>query len=146
ALDRLLDVDGFIACLAAESAVVNLDGYGGEGHNFYLYDDPARARFAFIAWDLDQSFGQTLRAKKEDVIAWDVFDPEIGGKLLVDRLLADPDLKTRYAEKLRSIATGPLSPFDFARRVFAEKRLIGPAVARDPSAPFGKAMLERSLV
>jgi spore coat protein CotH len=55
-LPRVLDVDGFLRLLAANSWLSNMESHAGTGDNLYLYRD-SRGRFRAIPWNLNRAFG-----------------------------------------------------------------------------------------
>lgn len=136
AIERHLDVDLFLRCLAVNTALVNLDSYAGTGHNFFLYDDPARGKLVYIPWDHDQSFGMFIRGPAEAALDWDIVRPMIGSKRLIEAVLAHPPWRTRYYEHLHGLVRGPFTTFAARRRVAALGRVVDVAGQRDVHRPF----------
>lgn len=56
-LDAYMDVPGFLKYWAGMNLFVNLDSYTGSGHNFYLYHNAQPNQMKWIAWDVNESFG-----------------------------------------------------------------------------------------
>lgn len=56
-LETVLDSWSFLNYLAAQNIFANLDSYAGSGHNYYAFDDSTYFRFRWIAWDVNESFG-----------------------------------------------------------------------------------------
>ena len=56
ALEKVLNVDGYLRYTAVLFTHLNLDTYQYTGNNFYLYHDPTTEKFEFLAWDLNSSW------------------------------------------------------------------------------------------
>lgn len=54
AVDRRLRLGQFVTAYALEAVLGHWDGYSYRGNNYYLYDNPADARFVFIPHGLDR--------------------------------------------------------------------------------------------
>lgn len=57
ALEAEMNVESFIGQWAAMNLFVNLDSYIGSGHNYFLYHDTITDKFEWVAWDVNESFG-----------------------------------------------------------------------------------------
>lgn len=57
AVEQVLNVDGFLRYLAVIFLSLNLDTYPYTGNNYYIYNDPGTGRFEWIAWDMNNSWG-----------------------------------------------------------------------------------------
>ena len=56
ALEKVLNVDGYLRYSAVLFTHLNLDTYQYTGNNFYLYHDPITGKFEFLAWDLNSAW------------------------------------------------------------------------------------------
>lgn len=56
-LETILNTESFIKQWAAVNLFVNLDSYIGSGHNYFMYHDTLSGKFEWIAWDVNESFG-----------------------------------------------------------------------------------------
>ncbi|HEU4718639.1 MAG TPA: CotH kinase family protein, partial [Bacteroidia bacterium] len=56
-LSNVLNAWSFLNYMAACNVFVNLDSYIGSGHNYFTYDDSTDLRFQWIAWDVNEAFG-----------------------------------------------------------------------------------------
>ena len=56
AVGRVVDLDNFYRYWAMECLIGFNDGYSGNQNNFFVYNDPASARFKFIPWGTDGVF------------------------------------------------------------------------------------------
>jgi len=54
-LETVFDVDLFLKFLAVTVAIENPDVYGNDGHNFYLYHNPADGLIKWIPWDHNEA-------------------------------------------------------------------------------------------
>ncbi|MBN2082096.1 CotH kinase family protein [bacterium] len=57
-LEQVFNVDSYLRYLAATLTHSNLDIEPYMSQNFYLYHNPATGRFEWIAWDLNEAWGQ----------------------------------------------------------------------------------------
>ncbi|MFK8045417.1 MAG: CotH kinase family protein [Crocinitomicaceae bacterium] len=55
-LESVLDVQGFLKWLAANTTIQNWDTYGRMTHNYYLYNDPSDNLINWIPWDNNEAF------------------------------------------------------------------------------------------
>lgn len=55
-LESILDVDGFIKWLAANTIIQNWDTYGRMTHNYYLYNNPENNLLTWVPWDNNEAF------------------------------------------------------------------------------------------
>ncbi|HEY9115667.1 MAG TPA: CotH kinase family protein [Bacteroidales bacterium] len=54
-LNTILDVDGFLKWLAANTVMQNWDTYGKMTHNYYLYNNPDNSKLTWIPWDNNEA-------------------------------------------------------------------------------------------
>lgn len=144
-LDRWMDVDAFLRCLAVNTAIVNLDSYAGVGKNFFFYDDPLRKKFVFIPWDMDQAFGGLPYDSREAMIDFDIFAPEVGGKVLIRRVLEVPAYRERYRTILEDLLRSAFSPAVLHARIDELGAVIAAPLSNDLHAPFEFALHQQSL-
>ena len=86
------------------------------------------ARFRFIPWDLDASFGQnwnTLRLAPEDLY------PFTQENLLFARMLGDPAIADPLRERYRTLLQGPLHRDVVLGLIDGYARQLGPAALKD---------------
>ncbi|KAG1464740.1 hypothetical protein G6F56_005021 [Rhizopus delemar] len=108
--DKLLDIDGFLANMAIEFFLGFCDGYTQNTNNFYLYFDPYYARYVFIPWDFDYTFG----SGPFDMEALLVGDYEQFGRMsdlpLSSAILSIPKYRKRFEEILDIMAVKIMDP------------------------------------
>jgi spore coat protein CotH len=107
-LSPLLDIDGTLKYLALDNAFINNDGYWTRASDYSLYRDP-EGRFHIIPHDVNETFrapedpGMQGRTKGVEL------DPLAGAddanKPLLSKLLAVPELRTRYLKSIGEITT-----------------------------------------
>ena len=132
-LERVLDVDEVLRCLAALVVLVDLDNYIGMGHNYYLYEN--RGRFSIIPWDLNMSFGGFESGLSEAQLVGFLVDEPTAQSLdmypLVKQLVKEPECLQRYHDYLRELIEGPFSIERMDARIEEIAGVIRPHVAND---------------
>lgn len=58
ALEAVFNVDGFLRYQAVTKLHSNADVYSYMSQNYYLYNNPVTGKFEWIAWDLNEAWGQ----------------------------------------------------------------------------------------
>lgn len=124
ALAPVIDVDRFISFWAMETLVDHVDGYAGNTNNFFVYRDPATARFGFLPWGTDG----TLRTPGTD-------PPSLMAEgVLARRLYLLPETRARYVarmtELLDTVWDAPARRADLDRM----EAQLSPLLAGDPFA------------
>lgn len=128
-----LDVDAFIRYAAAQNFVAQHDGllgYAG-ANNFYLYRREGGAH-RFIAWDEDNAFASPTYP----------LDARHDENVVMHKLMAQPGLRAKYNELLRSAAAAageptPDRPAGWLRgEIQRQLDLIGRAAYDDSRSPF----------
>lgn len=133
-LDAAFDVDGFLAWLAVNTAVVNWDSYGRMAHNYYLYARTSGAPLRWIPWDHNLSMMEGgLGGGGSNVdAATEVFHLNAGASWpLISRLLADPVYAEVYRGKLEHALGGLFGEAQGAARLRQLHTLIAPYVLGD---------------
>ena len=123
AVSEFVDPYGLLEHYAVEVATAEVDGltsYFGV-NNFYPYQLEGARRFLFIPWDHDFNFTSAGHAI------------EFGAERnrLIERLLADPGLKSFYRETLREVMRDHVNPVSMTPRIDAMAAQIAEAVAAD---------------
>ena len=98
ALTPILDVDGVLRFLAIDNALANYDGYWVRASDYNIYLDPS-GKFHILPHDINETFGGG-GAGPDPLVALN--DPS---KPLRSKLLALPNLRARYLQYMREIAT-----------------------------------------
>ena len=96
-VDALVDVDNFLRFWAIESLIGFWDGYTNNQNNYWIYQNKANGKFAFIPWGADAAFMQS---------GFPGFGPQgplsiYAESILANRLIQDEPTATRYRETMR---------------------------------------------
>lgn len=105
-IEKYLDVDEVLRFFAANTFLVNLDGYaGGMFHNYYLYEKDGV--FKILPWDLNMSFAGMRVTDGSKAINFPI-DVPVTGNLedtpLIGKLLEVPKYKELYHSYLMEIS------------------------------------------
>lgn len=94
-LESVLDVDGFLRWLAANSVIQNWDTYGNMTHNYYLYNNHDTGLLTWIPWDNNEAL------QDGKMITYDLDYSEIDDSWpLIYYLLEIDEYKTLYQSYL----------------------------------------------
>jgi spore coat protein CotH len=137
-LEAVLDVDGFLRCLAISTTMVNWDSYGAMAHNYYVYSDPGRGGLlVWFPWDMNEIMLTPVGT------AAHMSDPMLDGVTdewpLVRHLLDDPVYRATYEAELRAGIEGAYDIETVQARMEAYHALIAPHVVgpeETESAPY----------
>ncbi len=144
--EQFLNVDSFLAWLAVNTLLTNLDSYAGMGHNYYLYLNEATGRFEFIPWDLNYAFGNfSLAGAPERRLDFDIYHPSIGRKILIERLLQVTKYQERYLGHLRKLIEGPFHPDAMHAEIDRLYALIRTDAVRDTHEAYPAEAFEHSI-
>ncbi|MEM1057259.1 MAG: CotH kinase family protein [Bacteroidota bacterium] len=139
AVEKHLDVNGYLRTLAVDVLIGNWDGYAYNQNNFYLYHDPEIGRFRYLPYDLDNTWGIDFLGR--DWGTRDVYDWPRGSangdppRPLAKRLLQVPDYRDRFSFYLRRTIEDAFTTTDLYPRINALRDLIEDAAATDPFRP-----------
>ncbi len=127
-LEAVLDVDGFLRCLALGTAMVNWDSYGAMAHNYYVYADPGRGgQLAWVPWDMNEALLTPVDT------ATHMSEPMLDGVgeewPLIRYLLDDPVYRAAYEAELRAGIEGAFAIPTVHERMDEYHALISPYVA-----------------
>jgi len=89
ALQKVLNVDGYLSHLALETFTSHTDGYAMNRNNYRLYHDPATGQFHFLAHGLDWAYaspGVPIDPPKVSIITKAVLQTPQGRKLYRERV------------------------------------------------------------
>ena len=133
-LEPILDLDNVLAFLALDCAVINNDGYWNDGSDFSIYED-INGRFHLLPHDANEGFRPAGRGgagvKVDPFVAVDDVN-----KALRHKLLAAPELRTRYLLLIKDIAENRLDWAKLAPIVERYRALIAADVAIDTHKHF----------
>lgn len=114
-IEPFVDLDRFITHIAIETFLADKDGFNGDWgmNNFYFYRAENRDLFQWIPWDKSEAFKDG-----PGYPIWHNIDvPSWRQNRLTARVLADPDLRSRFLDILAACArslgeTDPAAPGD----------------------------------
>lgn len=122
-VSRFVDPRQLLTYYATEIATAEVDGLTGYFgvNNFYLYQRQGTSSFLFIPWDHDFNFTSATQSIYFGT----------NRNRLIERLLADPELKSFYLETLKSLMSSHARPAAMFPQVDRMVALIRPHVIED---------------
>lgn len=141
-LPKELDVDGAIRYVVGCNLLPLHDSYTHfVAHNYWMYRDPKHSRFHIIPWDLNNSLGCYPFQSTAQSINLDPFyksnKPEYP---LVQRILANPDWKKRYAAHFRRILREGYDLSILKPKLDQWRRLLDTEMRNDPKKLYNYQM------
>ncbi len=124
-----VDVDAFLALIALDALLPDVDGMAGRAHNFVLFFDEATERFTVYPWDKDQSFYTHDLADGSTLFDFAFVRDDEVRPVLVDRLVRL--FPSEYCAALRDAATRA-DPAVFTALVEARGQFLWDPVDADP--------------
>ena len=122
-LEATVDVRGFLAWLAVNTAIQNWDAYGGMAHNYYLYGVPDEGgRLAWIPWDHNLSLSDESMGGLSDPLQASVGDEWP----MIRRVLDDPSYAETYRLLLADALQGAYEVSAFDARAAELAELVRP--------------------
>jgi len=144
-IEQRLNVEGFLALLAVNTLLSNLDSYAGTGHNFYLYHNPTTKRFELIPWDLNEAFGNFAMGSPDEMMDLDIYRPFAGKRVLIERLLKIEKHRERYRAILKQLLADAYDPDRMCSEMDRLHALIRTDVLADTRKSYSNDEFERSL-
>ncbi len=141
-LEVVLNSTYAIKAWAANNMFVNLDSYLGSGHNYYIYHDTITGKFNWIAWDVNEAFGNfnmgmsLSQIKNLDLLY--VNNPP-ANRPLTNKMLANNTYKTSYLNYIYQWIAYDFSPSHFYPIIDSIANSIRPYVYADPNKQFTNA-------
>jgi len=112
-LDSILSIDRALWFLALDNVLIDSDGYYSRGSDYVIYQEPQFGRFHVLPYDNNETFrfpggggppGSGVQGGTPDGLQLNPFSGEYDDmKPLLSRLLADPEISSRYAAHVRTI-------------------------------------------
>lgn len=101
-LELVFDSWSYLNYMAGCNVFVNLDSYIGSGHNYLVYKDSSNQIFRWIAWDVNEAFGNfnlNMNVTQLQNLAYDyVNTPQ--NRPLATKMLADANYHAMYISAL----------------------------------------------
>ena len=130
-IEDKINIDRFLAWLAVDALLVDLDSYAGLGHNWYMYYNTDSRRFEFIPWDVNESFGNLQIVSPEKLLDFDVRQPYMGDRILIRRILNVEKYRTIYEFYLRTFIRDYFNPEFMGEEIDRLHALIDGSVKND---------------
>lgn len=144
-IEQYLNVDRFLAWLAVNTLLTNLDSYAGLGHNWYLYYDTDANRFEHIPWDVNEAFGNLQLGTPRQMLDFDIYRPYVGDKILIRRILAIDEHKTKFLDYIREFVDGAFAPKRMHAEIDRLHEFIKDAVHTDSHEIYSEKDFENSV-
>ncbi len=131
-LSAVLDVEGFLNWLAVNTLVGGWDNYWLNAQNYYLYNLNNSGYWFWMAWDYDNSMGNNFQDHNGfHIQSEDIYYSGFPQNILVQKVLAIPEWKTWYTNRLQELITGYFNSTAMNARIDALKTLIQPYAQAD---------------
>jgi spore coat protein H len=131
-INSYLDVDNYLRFLATTAFVANTDSFFTIGHNYFLYLHPKTQKLHFIPWDLDRAFANLISPKQNMDLS--LTHPYGGTHKLTERLLAMPEMGTKYQKLLKDLAVGPFAKDRLTESLADLEKVVKDSRERDTKA------------
>ncbi len=135
-LEARVDLDNFIDWLLVHWLIGDIDSWGDDYWMYLDHDDPD-ARWRFIPWDKDLSFGSHFRNDfftDNDFFAYEYALTGGWDNLLIAKALATPTLMEQINLRLVELMSEQFTPAWFNARIDALAEFLEDSVGIEPSA------------
>lgn len=123
-LEKVLDVDRFMAMMALEMILCHWDGYTLNKNNWRVFHDLTSNRMVFIPHGLDQLFGAGRQFEGGNVIS-----PQHVSGRVSSALLSTPEGQRRYRETALRVYTNVFKVDEISRRIDQVASGVGASLA-----------------
>ncbi len=111
ALEKTLNVDGFLRWLAVNTLIQNWDTYGRMSHNYYLYNNSENGLLNWIPWDNNEALkGSDIAGVGGNGAVSLSLDEVTESWPLIRYLADDPTYRTKYVSFVKEAAQGAFEP------------------------------------
>lgn len=135
-LERVLNVESFLKCIAFDVLTGNWDGPHYNKNNFYLYQNAATGKFEYIPYDLDNTLG--IDWLNRDWGTRDMYDWAQHGdtdRAFYNRTLEVPAFKERYSVYMQQFLDEFFNEETLFPYVDAMRDQVAPFIEDDPFYP-----------
>ncbi|HTI72580.1 MAG TPA: CotH kinase family protein [Candidatus Limnocylindria bacterium] len=144
-LGDYLETEQFAKFVALNAILANVDSFLGNGHNYFLYNNPTSHRATFIPWDLNESFGMhPVSGASGDQMMSSVLRPNADPNLLVERFIKDPVFGPMYRAQCAALLTNIFVPSKLAKDIDRIAAVTKPVVFEESKR--AKADFERTVL
>ncbi len=135
-LERVLNVESFLKCIAFDVLTGNWDGPHYNKNNFYLYHNAATGKFEYIPYDLDNTLGIDWLSRDwgtRDMYGWAQHGDT--GRPFYNRTLEVPAFRERYSVYMNQFLDEFFNEETLFPYIDAMRDQIAPFVTDDPFYP-----------
>ncbi len=119
-LTSVLNVDGFLKWLAANTVMQNWDTYGVMTHNYYLYNNPDNNLLTWVPWDNNEALQS---GKMGGALSLSL--SEVGSNWpLISYLIAEAEYKEVYENYMRQFIDDVFIPADMIAKYTSYSEMI----------------------
>lgn len=140
-----ININAFMRFLALNGLMANMDSILAMGQNYYIYHDTTEDQFHWLPWDLNMSFGGFPSGSPEQMMNLSIAHPHAGKHVLIDRLLAIPEIRRAYLEQVRDLTAQVFTTSNINAIIEKVKVTVRPAIADESTqalTQFDNAMKE----
>jgi CotH kinase protein/Secretion system C-terminal sorting domain len=146
-LEAVLNVDEYLYSWAIEVLFANLDSYTGSGHNYYIYHDSTTNKFRFIAWDVNEAFGEFnmgMTISQLENLAVTYIPSPSTNRPLHQQMLANGYTQPLY-DAVCDLINLEWSVWSMTAKIDSLSNLIRPYVYADPNKFYTNANFETNI-
>jgi spore coat protein H len=108
--------------------------------NYFLYLPAKSQKLVFLPWDMDLTFAAwPSGGPAEKQMQFSLVHPHTGQHKMIERLLADKDIRARYLKIIKELSTTSFSESDLLSRIGVLENAL-----QDPLANEAKALAARN--
>ncbi len=147
-ITNVLEINSWYKVWAGNILFANLDSYQGSGHNYFLYHNTATNKFEWIAWDVNEAFGnfqQGLSLLQIKNLSPDYTPMPTGNRPLEEKLLANANMKAAYYNSLYQMLTSGFDTTNLYPLIDSLADWIRPSVYADPNKFFTNNNFETNI-
>ena len=147
-LPTVLDINPWLRAWAANILFANMDSYQGSGHNYYIYDEAGTDLFEYIAWDVNEAFGNfqnglTLSSIKTLSVYY--IPTPVNARPLETNMLAITNFKNQYLTVVCEMINGDFDTSKLFHVIDSLSNWIRTDVYADPNKFFPNPQFEQNL-
>lgn len=144
-LKKYLNVPRYLASLATDVLVLDVDKYWQSGKNFYLYENTLTGKFEWIPWDYNLAMNYILDGSQNDPNYKEFVDNDLfDDKTLVKRIMDNANLRAEYMDILCQLkfVFNTTTLFDKINTIYA---LIETDALADTKKPYSNAEFQGNI-
>ena len=147
-LEAAFHTHEYIQAWAASNLFANLDSYMGSGHNYYLYHDSLDNRFRWIAWDVNEAFGNfgmnMTVTQLENLSAFYIPSPQANRPLNL-KLVQDSYYKWYLSYVICEYIHNGFTTTELYAKIDSIANIIRPHVYADPKKTYTNQQFETNI-